>query len=106
MLNPDVDDPLDSTLALEFYDDSGLYETSILNHVKKHAKRKTRAQWKKELSASADELGSDEITLWAGIIVPIASTKPHMQYLKANREFTCRIKVGEHNLVKGTGVFV
>merc|ERR1711900_18776 len=42
LLNPDVDDPLDSTLALEFYNDNGLYETSILNHVKRHAMEKTR----------------------------------------------------------------
>jgi len=45
LLTPDVSDPLDSTLALSFYDDSGLYETSIINHVKRHATT-SRAQWK------------------------------------------------------------
>jgi len=49
LLSPDVTDPLDSTLALEFYDDSGQYEASILQHVKTHAKTKTRLQWRDEL---------------------------------------------------------
>ena len=49
LLTPDVSDPLDSTLALEFYDDSGLYETSIVHHVKRHAS-KTREDWKNKLT--------------------------------------------------------
>jgi len=48
LLNPDYDDPLDSTLALEFYQGSGTYEDSIRCHVAKHANR-TRAEWSKLL---------------------------------------------------------
>jgi ubiquitin-protein ligase len=43
LLTPDTTDPLDSTLALAFYDDSGKYEADILMHVKAHA-NKTRQQ--------------------------------------------------------------
>jgi ubiquitin-protein ligase len=48
LLSPDVADPLDSTLALAFYDDSGLYETSIVAHTKQHAARSVH-WWKMEL---------------------------------------------------------
>jgi len=50
LLNPDVSDPLDSTLALEFYESSGLYEISIVNHVKRHAKFRDRKEWAKYLT--------------------------------------------------------
>lgn len=43
LLTPDTTDPLDSTLALAFYDNSGKYEADILTHVKTHAS-KTRKQ--------------------------------------------------------------
>jgi len=59
LLSPDVSDPLDSTLAFEFYDDSGLYETSIVGHTNKFARTKTRQQWKEELSQSG-ESGENE----------------------------------------------
>ncbi|CAE7672334.1 unnamed protein product [Symbiodinium sp. CCMP2592] len=55
LLCPDVDDPLDSTLALAFYDDSGLYESSIVDHVQRHAKCKTRADWLALLSAPEEQ---------------------------------------------------
>jgi len=55
LLEPDVEDPLDSTLALAFYDDNGLYETSIVEYVEKHAKAKTRADWFKLLSAPEEQ---------------------------------------------------
>ena len=42
-----------STLALEFYDDSGKYEYSILEHVKKYATKK-RNQWRAELENADD----------------------------------------------------
>ena len=55
LLSPDVSDPLDSTLALAFYDDSGLYETSIVAHTKQHASQ--CVEWWKQ------ELGDDEVKL-------------------------------------------
>jgi len=55
LLSPDVSDPLDSTLAFEFYDDSGLYETSIVEQTRKHAGKKTREQWKLELSPAPEK---------------------------------------------------
>jgi len=47
LLNPDTDDPLDSTLALQFFDNNGQYEASIMQHVSKHAQQKDRATWKR-----------------------------------------------------------
>ena len=34
LLSPDVSDPLDSHNALAFYDDSGGYEATIIQHIK------------------------------------------------------------------------
>ena len=48
LLQPDVSDPLDSVLALSFFQASGEYETQIINHTNKYAKR-TRGQWQKIL---------------------------------------------------------
>jgi ubiquitin-protein ligase len=42
LLNPDYEDPLDSTLALEFYEASGVYEDSIRRHVDRHAANRSR----------------------------------------------------------------
>jgi hypothetical protein len=35
LLSPDVADPLDSNLALSFYESSGIYEIRIVNHCQK-----------------------------------------------------------------------
>jgi len=51
LLHPDASDPLDSILALEFYDDSGVYEASIVQHVERHAKLLSRQSWRQRLSA-------------------------------------------------------
>jgi ubiquitin-protein ligase len=51
LLNPDYDDPLDSGLALEFYQGSGTYEDSIRQHVTRHATQRTRRVWKQLLAA-------------------------------------------------------
>jgi len=47
-LNPDVSDPLDTNMALLYYEANGQYEADILEYVNKYAS-KTREQWKKEL---------------------------------------------------------
>mmetsp|Transcript_82688 Transcript_82688/g.267710 ORF Transcript_82688/g.267710 Transcript_82688/m.267710 type:complete len:1775 (+) Transcript_82688:57-5381(+) len=68
LLNPDYEDPLDSTLALEFYEASGVYEDSIRRHVAKHAGGRSRDEVRQSLlngeeergphsAASADEAG-------------------------------------------------
>jgi len=49
LLNPDVSDPLDSNLAMMFYDASGQYEGNIMKHVLEHAHDKSRSMWKKQL---------------------------------------------------------
>ena len=46
LLQPDVSDPLDSTLALSFYAANGKYEADIMNYVNHHATTKTREQYK------------------------------------------------------------
>eukprot|EP01012_Entosiphon_sulcatum_P032012 TRINITY_DN4074_c0_g1_i1.p1 TRINITY_DN4074_c0_g1~~TRINITY_DN4074_c0_g1_i1.p1 ORF type:complete len:1661 (-),score=246.09 TRINITY_DN4074_c0_g1_i1:94-5052(-) len=48
LLNPDTKDPLDTALALDFYE-GGNYEAAILEHVQLHARQKTRAQLRQEL---------------------------------------------------------
>ncbi|AYV75329.1 MAG: putative bifunctional E2/E3 enzyme [Terrestrivirus sp.] len=48
LLNPDVSDPLDTNMALLYYEANGQYEADILENVNKYAS-KTREQWKKEL---------------------------------------------------------
>jgi hypothetical protein len=57
LLSPDVSDPLDSVLALQFYDGNGLYEYRILEHKKKYA-NKTRNQWQKQLLLSDNSTSS------------------------------------------------
>ena len=47
--------PVPGTLALAFYDDSGLYESSIVDHVQRHAQCKTRADWLALLSAPEEQ---------------------------------------------------
>merc|ERR1719498_333449 len=54
LLNPDYDDPLDSTLALEFYEASGIYEDSIRRHVNRHAGGRTREQLRQCLMEGGD----------------------------------------------------
>eukprot|EP01120_Amphizonella_sp_Union-15-10_P007836 TRINITY_DN2696_c0_g1_i5.p1 TRINITY_DN2696_c0_g1~~TRINITY_DN2696_c0_g1_i5.p1 ORF type:complete len:1420 (+),score=325.81 TRINITY_DN2696_c0_g1_i5:55-4314(+) len=49
LLNPDVDDPLDTGLALQYFAASGQYEALIMDHVQKHATSTSREEWKKEL---------------------------------------------------------
>ena len=51
LLSPDVDDPLDSILALDRADDSGLYEANIVKHCKLHAAKTSRDEWKERLCA-------------------------------------------------------
>ena len=51
LLVPDVDDPLDSTLALARADDSGAYEGTIIAHTKRYACRKTMDEWEEEFTA-------------------------------------------------------
>jgi len=48
LLNPDTNDPLDTNLALLYYEANGQYEAEILEYIKKHA-MKTREQWRTEL---------------------------------------------------------
>eukprot|EP00932_Pfiesteria_piscicida_P022983 SRR837773.9722.p1 GENE.SRR837773.9722~~SRR837773.9722.p1 ORF type:complete len:323 (+),score=20.99 SRR837773.9722:82-969(+) len=57
MLNPDYDDPLDSTLALEFYEASGTYEDSIMRHVQRHAGSRSREAVRSSLLSGEEEPG-------------------------------------------------
>jgi ubiquitin-protein ligase len=49
LLAPDVDDPLDSTLALARADDSGSYEGKIIAHTAAYARGGTMDSWEEEL---------------------------------------------------------
>jgi len=51
LLSPEVSDPLDSTVALQFYEASGSYEAQILDFTRKFAS-KSRQQWFDELDKS------------------------------------------------------
>uniref|UniRef100_A0A0G4HFP5 UBC core domain-containing protein n=1 Tax=Chromera velia CCMP2878 TaxID=1169474 RepID=A0A0G4HFP5_9ALVE len=51
LLTPDASDPLDSDLALKFYDDSGEYEATVTQHVALHAS-KSLESWEAELTPS------------------------------------------------------
>lgn len=57
MLNPDYDDPLDSTLALEFYEASGTYEDSIRRHVQTYAGGRSREAVRQSLLSGKEEHG-------------------------------------------------
>jgi ubiquitin-protein ligase len=63
LLNPDVDDPLDSTLALQFFDDSGTYEVSVVEHTQRFATERSMEDWREVLLA---EEGEDESGTGAG----------------------------------------
>ena len=49
LLAPDVDSPLDSTLALARADDSGSYEGKIIAHTAAYARVRTMDSWEEEL---------------------------------------------------------
>ena len=57
MLNPDHDDPLDSTLALAFYQAEGDYEAEILAHTKAHASR-THGEIEVEIESASASLAT------------------------------------------------
>jgi len=59
LLYPETDDPLDTSLALQFFNNPSSYEADIQAHVQKHAAGKTVDQWKAELLADEEE-PSDE----------------------------------------------
>ena len=48
LLNSDVTDPLDTNLALMYYEANGEYEAMIMEHIKVHG-TKTRESWKRQL---------------------------------------------------------
>ncbi len=50
LLSPDVQDPIDSTLVLEYHAGNGIYEMNVLKHVKQHASKKTREEFAIELN--------------------------------------------------------
>ncbi len=47
-------DPLDSTLALSFYE-GGTYETAIVEHTRLHGAQRSRLEWEVALEASGAE---------------------------------------------------
>ena len=75
LLNPDYEDPLDSSLALEFYQASGAYEASVMEYTERHARAKSRAVWRRELEGG----GADALPL--ALKVPEAPTQ--IKFLKA-----------------------
>ena len=89
LLSPDRSDPLDSTLALQSYDDNGAYEASVIAHTAAHASR-TREEWLRELTgappevmeeaaAAAEEVEWEEETKQDGTIIrtPYVHGKKH-----------------------------
>jgi len=55
MLNPDTDDPLDTTLALSFFSATGDYEAKIMAHVQQFAVQKDRLAWRQEFQEKEKE---------------------------------------------------
>ena len=55
-LNPDYEDPLDSSLALEFYQASGTYEASVMEYTQRYARAETRASWQCKLEGGAADV--------------------------------------------------
>eukprot|EP01122_Echinamoeba_exundans_P010759 TRINITY_DN4093_c0_g2_i1.p1 TRINITY_DN4093_c0_g2~~TRINITY_DN4093_c0_g2_i1.p1 ORF type:complete len:1407 (+),score=400.37 TRINITY_DN4093_c0_g2_i1:146-4366(+) len=53
LLNPDCDDPIDTFLALQFFEGTGQYEALIMAHVAKHSASKTREAWRREFVPSS-----------------------------------------------------
>jgi len=54
MLHPDTSDPLDSTLALQSYDDSGTYEARVMEHCSQHSSV-SREALRVRLTAESDQ---------------------------------------------------
>jgi ubiquitin-protein ligase len=48
LLNPDVNDPLNTNLASLYYEATGQYEAQIVEYVNRYA-LKNRDQWRKKL---------------------------------------------------------
>jgi ubiquitin-protein ligase len=53
-LNPDITDPLDTNLAMMYYEANGEYEASIIKHVQKYA-YKSRVAWRDDLVCDIDQ---------------------------------------------------
>jgi ubiquitin-protein ligase len=54
---PETANPVNSSLALDFYTSGGVYEVTVAEHVAAHAVRKTRTVWRRQLLGGGD--GSD-----------------------------------------------
>lgn len=61
LLYPETDDPLDSSLALQFFNNPTQYENDIQAHVTKHASGKSMEQYRQELLENEDELDDDQV---------------------------------------------
>jgi len=86
LLNPDVDDPLDTGLALQYFAASGQYEASIMQHVAKYSTTKSRQEWAKEILNEVTESEKN-----AEVVVepssPSTSTTPVAQTTPVSKWF-------------------
>jgi len=55
LLYPETDDPLDTTLAMQFHSNPSAYESDIAKHVQKHAKSKNMTEWRAELTKDSED---------------------------------------------------
>jgi ubiquitin-protein ligase len=73
LLSPDVSDPLDSHIALAYYDDCGAYEATIIEHTRKHASL-SRKHWATVFNAesmSVEELVEAARAVITGVSGPL-----------------------------------
>lgn len=47
---PERANPVNTTLALDFFCGDGAFEAAVTEHVRKHAARKTRSAWRQQLT--------------------------------------------------------
>ncbi|KAK3263710.1 hypothetical protein CYMTET_27504 [Cymbomonas tetramitiformis] len=57
MLTPEATDPLDTALALLFFEATGEYEAQILEHTSRHASAKSRDEWKQQMLTDGKQMG-------------------------------------------------
>ena len=60
LLSPDTEDPLDSQLALQFFEGSGVYEISVVRHTERFAQGRSVEEWRAVLGVEPVGEGESE----------------------------------------------
>jgi len=106
LLTPETDDPLDTDLALLYFTQRELYNSTISQHVKKHAS-KSREAWKTEFINEGLPAANTEQTTYCVPCKKIHTNSDIQWESKKRKCFTCKkLKLVSHVWKKKNGQIV